>query len=615
MPGTRFPPSKKGGQGGFPALNAPHPQDPLSTALSLWQQGNPAVCLATLDAQPSAWQSRPDAWNLRGVALKSLNRLPDAERAYRQALALKPDYAEAWQNLGNLYAAAGQHAAALEAYAQAAAPSRAPAERAAVLGAASASAFALGETEAALAAAREAVALAPASGAALNQLGKLLWELGHVEPAVEAFGRAAAVEPGNALYATNRLLVSQFSEACDEAALSRLARESAVRIESGVPAALREAWRTPPAPQPGERIRIGYLSSDFRASAPGFFIRSILAGHDRARFEVHALSTSPGGDHWTGELRSLVYGWHEVAALDSAALVERLRGLRLHVLVDLNGYTGGHRLAAFAARCAPLQVSWLGYEGSTQLANMDLFLGDTDSVPPGNEAFYSERVARLPFSFACYAPPDYAPPVAQPPVLRNGHVTFGSFNKLAKLGPATIALWAKVLAAVPGSRLLIKWRHAPRPAARERIATGFASHGIDPARLEFRDATPHSQMLAEYGDVDIALDPLPFSGGATTCEALWMGVPVVTLKGSRFASNHTATHLRAAGVPEWVTHDAAGYVACCARLARDPAGLALWREGARAQIAASPLGNARLFVGPVERVFAHELSRMGQVAV
>ncbi len=590
-------------------MDSPAGLDPLALALGRWQAGDMTGCLALLDASPAAWASRPDAWNLRGVALKSLNRLPDAERAYRQALALKPDYAEAWQNLGNLYAAAGQHAAALEAYAKAAAPSRAPAERAAVLGAASASAFSLGETESALAAARDAVALAPASGAALNQLGKLLWELGHVEPAVQAFSGAATAEPGNALYATNHLLVSQFSEACDEAALSRLAREAATRIEAGVPSALREAWRAPPAPRPGERIRIGYLSSDFRASAPGFFIRSILAGHDRARFEVHAISTSPGGDHWTDGIRTLTGGWHEVANLDTAALVERLRALRLHVLVDLNGYTGGHRLAAFAARCAPLQVSWLGYEGSTQLANMDLFLGDHDSVPAGNEAFYSERVARLPFSFACYAPPDYAPPLAPPPVLENGHVTFGSFNKLAKVGPATIALWSRVLAAVPGSRLLIKWRHAPRPAARERIAAGFASHGIDPARLAFRDATPHSQMLAEYGDVDIALDPLPFSGGATTCEALWMGVPVVTLKGSRFASNHTAAHLRAAGVPEWIADSAAAYVACCARLARDPVALALWREGARAQIAASPLGNARLFMGPVERVFALERAR------
>lgn len=583
--------------------------DLLTESFALWRKGDLEGCLATLDASPAQWSSRPDAWNLRGVALKSLERLPDAERAYRQALALKPDYVEAWQNLGNLYAAAGRHAAALEAYAKAVPPARAPAERAAVLGAASASAFALGETDAALAAAREAASLAPESGNALNQLGKLLWELGHVEPAVEAFARAAAAEPGNPLYATNRLLVSQFSESCDEAALSRLACEAAARIEAGVPAALRDGWRAPAPPQPGERIRIGYLSSDFRASAPGFFIRSILGGHDRARFEVHAVSTSPGGDHWTEALRLLVDGWHEVAALDTAALVECLRGLRLHVLVDLNGYTGGHRLAVFVARCAPLQASWLGYEGSTQLGNMDLFLGDHDSVPAGNEAFYSERVARLPFSFACYAPPDYAPAVTPPPVLRNGFVTFGSFNKLAKLGPATLELWARVLAAVPRSRLLIKWRHAPRAAARERIDAALVSRGIDASRLEFRDATPHAQMLAEYGDVDIALDPLPFSGGATTCDALWMGVPVVTLRGRRFASNHTAAHLRAAGQPEWIASGAQDYVECCVRLAGDPEALALWRGAARAHIGTSPLCNARLFMGPVERVFALELRR------
>lgn len=577
--------------------------DPLAVALDAYRRGDHAGCLRTLEHSRPRWAARPDGWLVRGVAARALGQFHDAESAYRHALALLPQYPEAWQNLGNLYAALGRHDAALDAYTHALQGERTPADRAGLLANVAGSAFSAGRVDAAIAAVDEALALAPDAGWAHNQRGKILWELGHTEAAIAAFGEAMRCDPDNALFATNLLLVSQFSERADERDLAALARVAADRIARDLPAGLADGF-VPSFPAPGERIRIAYLSSDFRACAPGFFIRGILAGHDRSRFEVWALSTSGGGDAVTESMRPHVDRWHDVSGLDTTALVRWLREARIHVLVDLNGYTGGHRLAAFAARSATVQVTWLGYEGATHVRHMDAILGDPHVTPPALDACYSERVLRLPFDFACYVAPDFAPPVVATPALSNGHVTFGSFNKLAKLGPATLRLWAAVLDRVPESRLLLKWRHATQPFARDRVLRELAAHGVATDRVEFRDASPHAEMLAEYGDVDIALDPMPFSGGATTCDALWMGVPVVTMHGRRFASNHTVSHLGAAGLPELVASSPDAYVDICAHLAADVSALDRLRTGLREQLRHSPLCSPALFMRPAERHFA-----------
>lgn len=578
--------------------------DPLAAAFEAYRRGDAAGCVQRLDETRPRWAARPDGWLVRGVAARALGRLTEAESSYRQAIALLPEYPEAWQNLGNLYSAVGRHDAALEAYAHALKGNTRPAaDRAALLVTVSGCAFNAGRIDAALAAVDEATALAPDSGSAYNQCGKILWELGHTEAAVSAFRKALESDPDNALLATNLLLVSQFSELMSEGDLSELARRAGQRIAARVPASLAEGF-VPSFPAPGERIRIAYLSSDFRVSAAGFFIRGILEGHDRSRFEVHALSTSGGhGDAVTATMRPHVDHWHDVSMLGTDALVHWLREQRIHVLVDLNGYTGGHRLAAFAARCAPVQVSWLGYEGPTRLDQMDAVFTDPYTAPAGIDDCYSERVVRLPFDFACYVAPDYAPAVAPTPALRNGFVTFGSFNKLAKLGPATLAAWSDLLHRVPDARLLIKWRHATHGFARDRILSEFERRDIDASRVSFRDASSHEASLAEYAEVDIALDPMPFSGGATTCDALWMGVPVVTLRGTRFASNHTTAHLHSAGLPELVAGDTDAYVDICARLAADIPALDRLRRGLRDQVRVSPLCSPALFMRAAERHF------------
>jgi predicted O-linked N-acetylglucosamine transferase (SPINDLY family) len=275
----------------------------------------------------------------------------------------------------------------------------------------------------------------------------------------------------------------------------------------------------------------------------------------------------------------------DAAALDDAALAARVRAEDIDILVDLAGHTAGNRLLAFARKPAPVQLTWAGYVGTTGLAAIDWLIADRFHVPPELEPDHVERVLRLPDGYVSYSPPAYAPPVAPLP----DEIVFAAFHNPAKIGARAIALWARVLAAVPGSRLLLKYKTMDSAANRARLAAGFAAHGIAAERLVVEGASPHDRLLARYRDCAIGLDSLPYSGGLTTLEALWMGVPVVTLPGRIFASRHSLSHLCNAGLADLAAGDEAGYVAIARDLALDRARLAALRGTLRARLAASPL--------------------------
>jgi protein O-GlcNAc transferase len=257
----------------------------------------------------------------------------------------------------------------------------------------------------------------------------------------------------------------------------------------------------------------------------------------------------------------------------------------------------------FARRPAPIQVTWLGYGATTGLPTMDYALFDDHHLTAGAEALMLERVVRLPHTRFCYAPPDYAAAVADPPSAGGAPVTFASFNNTGKLNDPVIALWCRVLAAVPGSRLLLKWRSLADPLLQAAIAERFARGGVDKARILFDGYSPHIDMLRKYGGVDIALDPFPFCGGLTSCEAMWMGVPVVTLPGARPLSRQTHAMLQAVGRSEWSARDADDYVGLAAGLAANPRALTEIRRGLRAQVQASPLCDAKGFARALEQSY------------
>ena len=342
------------------------------------------------------------------------------------------------------------------------------------------------------------------------------------------------------------------------------------------------------------------MSADFGRHPVGYFLAPLLARHDRDRLAVVCYSGVMQEDDLTQRFRSQASGWRKIAGMSEAALAEQVRADGIDILIDLAGHTAGNRLRAFARRPAPVQATWLGYWFTTGLAAIDYALMDETTVPPGEERHFVETVIRLPSRF-CYAPPAHAPEVGPPPLLARGAPTFGSFNNLAKLTPEVAALWARVLHAVPGARLVLKWATLADPGRRRRIEEMFGSHAIAPERLDLRPRSEHAAMLAEYADIDVALDPFPFTGGLTSCEALWMGVPVVTLPGERPVSRQTLGFLDLVGLSDMLAaRDADSYVAIAAGLVADPERLAALRAGLRARMAASRLCDGPAFAREFE---------------
>ena len=257
-------------------------------------------------------------------------------------------------------------------------------------------------------------------------------------------------------------------------------------------------------------------------------------------------------DDYTERLAAAATEWHDVLGVANDALAERIRADRIDILFDMSGHTGDHRLLLFARRPAPIQITWIGYVGTTGLAAMDYLIADRFHVPPGAEVHYCEKVLRMPDGYVCFEPPDEAPEVGPLPALERGHVTFGSFNNVSKLSGEVIGLWAQIIQRVPGSRLVLLSPALNGRSARKRVGDAFLAAGGKAEQLELRGTMLRPQLLAAYNTIDVALDPFPYSGGVTTCEALWMGVPVVTCPGETFASRHSLCHLSNVGLTETV---------------------------------------------------------------
>ncbi len=336
-------------------------------------------------------------------------------------------------------------------------------------------------------------------------------------------------------------------------------------------------------------LRIGYVSADFCQHTVGLFVKDVLKAHDPARLTVFAYNAGTVADWVTDAIRAACT-FRDVAALDDVALADLIRQDEIDVLVDLSGHTAGSRLTVFARRAAPVQVSWLGYFATTGLPYIDAVLLDEWHAPPSTETQFVEPIVRLPGGRFCYQPVPWAPAeVAPPPCLRSGRITFGCFNNTAKLNAGVFDVWAGILAAVPDSRLVLKWRTFADEPLCAFIRAAFVQRGIDPQRLELRPASFHVDVLKEYADIDIALDPFPFSGGLTSCEALWMGVPVVTWPQSRVVSRQTFAFLSAIGLSELSAKDSDDYVRIAKELANDPARLAELRSALRTRMQSSPL--------------------------
>ena len=391
--------------------------------------------------------------------------------------------------------------------------------------------------------------------------------------------------------ASNYLVSLQYQQGLQQDVL----KTEAIRIAALMGGAQPLAPPDRPAHAP---LRVGFISSDFCDHPVGLYLLPLLKALDRSAVEPVLFCLGGRTDMTTGELRALAE-WHDIRGMDHASAVAWLRRHALDVMVDLAGHTAGNGLPILAWRVAPLQISWLGYFATTGLAAMDAVLMDRWHVPDGEERFFTEQVIRMPGSRFCYQSAPFAPDVAPPPAMQRGFVTFGSFNNSAKYNPAVYDAWAAILRAVPRSRLLLKWVSFADPQLCALVTQEFAARGVGRDRLELRAASFHRDMLLQYHDVDIALDPFPFSGGHTSCEALWMGLPVVTLPGNRPVSRQTLGFVASLNQPQWthdwVACDAADYVRKAVAVASAPAGLAAVRSALRSAMRKSPLMNAGAF--------------------
>jgi predicted O-linked N-acetylglucosamine transferase (SPINDLY family) len=327
------------------------------------------------------------------------------------------------------------------------------------------------------------------------------------------------------------------------------------------------------------------VSADFHHQHPvNIFMQPVLRELDRSRIELFTYFTGVSYDEQTRMAQRRSEHWMEVAALNDVQLARRIDTDAIDVLIDLAGHTGQQRMGLFAQRAAPVQATYLGYPASTGVPNMDWLIGDAVVTPTGCESLYTERLARMPGTVFCYAPEtDYPYPAYDKPWTERT-LTFGSFNNLPKLTSRTLALWARVLAAVPNSRLLLKAPSFMDGGAQHIVRDRLAALGVDLARVELRGPSGLDDMMAEYADVDIALDPVPYNGGTTSLQAMWMGVPVLCQAGAHFVSRMSASFMSAAGLSDWVAEGDDDYVAIALRVSKDREALLKLKRGLRQRL-------------------------------
>jgi len=521
-----------------------------------------------------------------GNALAQAGRFHEAAARYRQALSITPNAPGILNNLGNVLRETGEIDGAIESFAAALQLQPNYLEARTNLGVALVSADRNGE---AIEQYRKALALDANHLPALANLGNALLATGDHMRAQAAYDRALAIKPDFAGVQLNVVALQNYLDDATAARTLAFAQRFGAGLPSGGSVTLGNDR------SPARLLRVGLVSGDLRDHAVARFLLPLLVAHDKAVLEFVAYSTSHIEDKITAAIRQHVGLWRTIKGMPADAAVALIRSDAIDILIDLSGYTEGARLDIFARRGAPVQVGWLGYSGTTGVPAMDSVLADRWVAPDGSEPEFSETPWRLPDSYLCFGTPDWPEP-GPLPASRNGHVTFGSFNNIGKLGPRTVQTWLEVMRAVPHAHLLIKSSKGGLQARLDELQAMFAAGGIDPARLQFVDrVTDFSAHLALYNEIDIALDPFPYNGTTTTCEALYMGVPVLTRRGDSFVSRVGESLMQSVGLPDWVADDSADYIARAVRFASDLEGLADLRTGLRTRFAASALGDAPRF--------------------
>jgi len=498
--------------------------------------------------------------NNLGTALQSAGRHGEAKSCFENAIELDPSFARSYVNLGMLHHEQGE----------------------------------LGKAEANH---REALKLDPNFVEAHFSLGVTLHALHRLDEAADSYRHAIAINPRHVKSQDNLVMTLQFVATVGSEELLAAHRRFADQFE----APLKPFWtRHGNIADPSRRIRIGYVSGDFREHAVAYFIEPVFRHYDRAQFEVFAYSNNPKNDAVTARLRASVDHWRDVATLTDADMAMQIRADAIDILIDLSGHTAHNRLLVFARKPAPIQITYLGYLSTTGLESMDYRLTDHLAEPAGSERYYTETLLHMPDSMWCYQPPADvsapAPAITPLPALENGYLTFGSFNNVDKIGADAITLWAALLQHLPTSRLLF----LAAPEVHAHFLRQFDAHGIAAERITFFGKLAPDEFRRLVQRADISLDSYPVNGATTTCESLWQGVPVLSLSGERVLSRNGQSILSAAQLPDFCATTPIELIKTARLLADNPAVLANIRAGMREHLRTTPLLHQRHFVENLE---------------
>ncbi|HEY3917377.1 MAG TPA: tetratricopeptide repeat protein [Stellaceae bacterium] len=454
---------------------------------------------------------------------------------------------------------------------------------------------------------RRAIAVDPRNANAYCELGTALYGLRQWEDQEDAFRTALSLDPEHKIARANLVTCDLMHLLYEDEPMAeevyRRHREWGEKITAELAAtAATEAAPFSNTRDPERRLRVAFISGDFRDHPVAQYFRPLLEQHDRQALDIYCYTETERTTDYTASLQQIGGTWR-IASLKAsdAAFRAQLRADTIDIAIDLSGQTAGTRLGALAIRATPVKASWLGYPATTGLPTIDWRITDAFADPPGYERYYTERLMRLPDGFLCYQARAEAPPVAPVPALARGAITFGSFNNALKVAPATIRCWSTILAAVPRARLVLKAASLADPAVRSSFAEQFSAGGVDPSRVELRAQLADSRShLETYGEIDIALDPLGYNGTTTSCEALWMGVPIICLIGDRHAARVGYDLLSRIGLGELAARDSDAYVALAAQLASDLPRLQSIRGELRERVRRSPLCDAARFARQFE---------------
>ncbi|NOT81327.1 MAG: tetratricopeptide repeat protein, partial [Gallionella sp.] len=484
-----------------------------------------------------------EARNNLGFALHELGRFAEAEASCRRAIALRPNFAEAYNNLGNALNDSGQASEALVCY-------------------------------------QKAISIKSNFVEAHHNLGNALNMLGRTNDAILSYRHALQFAPDFGIVHSDLLFSMGYTAQSTPGDYLAEALRFGAMVDKNVTTKF-STWQCEPHPP---KLRVGIASGDLCSHPVGYFTESLLGQLNSLSIELIAYTNNPGEDDLTAHIRPHFSQWREVFSLNDPATAQLIHKDGVHVLLDLSGHTAKNRLPVFAWKPAPVQATWLGYFASTGVAEIDYLLADAHMVPSIDESHFTETIWRLPSSYLCFTPPDVELTVEPIPALSTGQITFGCFNNLTKVNDAVIALWARVLLAIPNSRLFLKTLQLNDVGVCDTTRQKFAAQGVTGDRLCLEGSSPRAELLAAYQRVDIALDPFPYPGGTTTCEALWMGVPMLTKRGDRFLSHMGESILHNAGLPDWIAQDEDDYVAKAIQFAGDLPKLAALRAGLREQV-------------------------------